>query len=263
MSIIEAAPVAVAVGAAADYRPIEVNPGRADIAKLHRLLKDGARAFNEQFDEDAHLNDVIPKPWGYEYRAFVDDFFDLWSLHIEPGASTSVHVHPRKLTYLLCLGGEGVTTGLGRPDVPVREGTILRIGAGAFHGTRSTGDVPLELIEVELPRNKFDLIRLRDDYDRAGTAYETAAVEEPRHPMRRVPSYPNTRMRAQTPDGRFRFALRTGMDLFYRPSSEDIFAIPLHISGVIERDVEILTGHPEDDRRPQTDQQYLCISRNH
>ncbi|GAA2786704.1 cupin domain-containing protein [Streptomyces showdoensis] len=266
MTVTQEAPVATATGPgteAPSHQPVRVDPGRADIAKLHRLLQDGARAFNEQFDEDAHLNDVIPKPWGYEYRAFVDDFFDLWALHIEPGAGTSVHVHPRKLTYLICLGGVGVTTGLGRADIPVRAGTILRIGAGAFHGTRNTGTEPLELIEVEVPRNKFDLIRLRDDYNRAGTAYETTALEEPRHPMRKVPAYPNTKMRAQTPDGRFRFDLRTGMDIFYRPSDKDIFHIPLHISGVIARDVEILTGNRDDNRRPQTDKQYLCISRNH
>lgn len=244
------------------YLPVRLDAGRADILKLQRLLRDGARAHNEQFDEDTHLNDVIPKPWGYEYRAYVDDFFDLWALHIVGGAGTSVHVHPRKLTYLLCLGGEGVTTGVDREDVPVRAGSVLRIAPGAFHGTRNTGSEPLELIEVEVPRNKFDLIRLQDDYDRTGKGYETVAVEEPRHPMRSVPAYPNTKMRARTPDGRFRFELRTGMDIFYRPSERDLFYIPLHIAGAVNRDVEILTGHPEDTRRPQTDKQYLCISRN-
>lgn len=113
-----------------------------------------------------------------------------------------------------------------------------------------------------MPRNKFDLVRLQDDYNRAGTAYETSSLEEPQHPMRKVPAYPNTRMRAQTPDRRFRFELRTGMDIFYRPRAEDIFYIPLHIAGVVTSDVEILTGHPEDNRRPKTDQQYLSISKN-
>ncbi|MBB0231660.1 cupin domain-containing protein [Streptomyces calidiresistens] len=247
---------------APSYLPVHLDAGRADVSKLQKLLREGARAFNEQFDEDTHLNAIIPKPWGYEYRAFVDDFFDLWALHIQAGGSTSLHVHPRKLTYLLCLGGEGVTTGLDRADVPIREGSVLRIAPGAFHGTRSTGNEPLELIEVEVPRNKFDLIRLQDDYNRAGTAYESAAVEEPGHSMRNVPAYPNTRMRPRTPDGRFRFELRTGMDIFYRPSLRDVFCIPLHISGVVHRDLEILTGHHADSRRPQTDKHYLCISKN-
>ncbi|WLQ35749.1 cupin domain-containing protein [Streptomyces castrisilvae] len=246
----------------ADFLPLRVDAGRADIAKLTRLLRDGARPANEQFDQDEHLDEVIPKPWGYEYRAYVDDFFDFWSLHIDGGHSTSVHVHPRKLTYLLCLGGQGVTTGLDREEIPVHEGAILRIAPGAFHGTRSTGTEPLELIEVEVPRNKFDLIRLHDDYNRAGTAYESASIEEPMHRMRKVPSLPHAKMRDRTPDRRFRFDLRTGMDIFYRPQETDLFYIPLHISGVVRSDCEILTGHPDDRRRPQTDKQYLCISKN-
>ncbi|WP_229858817.1 cupin domain-containing protein [Streptomyces poonensis] len=238
-----------------------MDAGKADIAQLKKLVRRGSRARNEEFDDDAHLDRIIPKPWGYEYRAYVDDFFDLWSLHIDTPHSTSVHVHPRKLTYLLCLGGRGVTTGLDRQDIPIEAGAVLRIARGTFHGTRNTGDDPLELIEVEVPRNKFDLMRLQDDYNRAGTAYESESVEHPRNTMRAVPSLPNTRMRRRSPDRRFRFELRTGMDIFYRRRTEDLFHIPLCVSGVVQSDVEILTGHPAETRHPRTDEQYLTVSR--
>lgn len=240
--------------------PVSLDVGRADISRLEKLIAEGARFGNENFETDRHLDEVIPKPWGYEYRAYVDDSFDLWCLHIDPGHSTSAHVHPRKLTYLLGLGGEGVTCGLGRADVPVRPGTVLRIAGGVFHGTRNTGTEQLVLIEVEVPRNKLDLVRLRDDYDRAGKAYETLSLEEPQNLMRRVPSRQNARMRTHTTDGAYHFDLRTGMDIFYRPSPDDLFHVPLHITGVVHNDVEILTGDPADHRRPNTDRQYLCIS---
>ncbi|MEV5546011.1 cupin domain-containing protein [Streptomyces sp. NPDC052309] len=243
------------------YSPVPISATSADVAELNKLVRRGARALNEQFDEDTHLNKVIPKPWGYEYRAYVDEFFDFWALHIDAAHGTSMHVHPRKLTYLICLGGQGVTSGLAK-EVPVREGTILRITPGAFHGTRNAGNEPLELIEVEVPRNKFDLMRLKDDYDRVGTAYEATSLEEPEHSMQKVTAFPNTHMRRRTPNGKFRFDLRTGMDIFYRRRSEDIFYIPLCVSGVVYSDVEILTGHEGDKRRPQTDKQYLCISKN-
>ncbi|MEV0601768.1 cupin domain-containing protein [Streptomyces sp. NPDC050315] len=242
---------------------IHLDAGKADIAQLKKLVRYGYRVHNEQFDEDSHLDRVIPKPWGYEYRAYVDDFFDIWSLHIDAPHSTSVHAHPRKLTYLLCLGGRGVTSGLDREDVRIGAGSILRIAPGAFHGTRNMGDDPLELIEVEVPRNKFDLIRLEDDYNRAGTAYESESVEHSQDTMRAIRSFPNARMRERSPDRRFRFELRTGMDIFYRRREKDLFHIPLCFSGVVERDVEILTGRPEDSRRPQADGQYLSISRDH
>ncbi|MDF5756961.1 cupin domain-containing protein [Spongiactinospora sp. TRM90649] len=222
----------------------------------------GIRPFNEQFDEDSHLNEVIPKPWGYEYRAYVDDFFDFWALHVNAPHGTSMHVHPRKLTYLLCLAGQGVTSTLSG-DVKVEAGTILRIAPGAFHSTRNTGDEPLELIEVEAPRNKFDLIRLSDDYNRAGTSYESVSLQEPEHPMRRVPYLPHARMRGGTPDGRFLFDIRTGTDIFYRRRPADVFYIPLCLSGVVHSHVEILTSLPEDDRRPQVDKFYLSVTRKH
>jgi mannose-6-phosphate isomerase-like protein (cupin superfamily) len=239
---------------------VRFEAGKEDIRELKRLVRRGGRPLNEQFDADLHLNEIIPKPWGYEYRAYVDDFFDCWALHIDAPHGTSMHVHPRKLTYLLCLGGQGVTTGL-RHEVPVRAGTIMRIAGGAFHGTRNTGDEPLELIEIEVPRNKFDLLRLRDDYDRTGKSYESEAIERPEHPMQRVPQQANAHLRGRTPDGRFGFEIRTGMDVFYRRRPADLFYVPLCISGVVRLDVEILTNTSREVVRPDVELPYLCISR--
>jgi mannose-6-phosphate isomerase-like protein (cupin superfamily) len=235
-----------------------LDAGQADVAELNRLLRRGLRAGNERFDADDHLRHVIPKPWGYEYRAYADDFFDFWALHIDAPHGTSMHVHPRKLTYLICLAGTGLTWGLHRSEHPIAVGSVVRIGRGAFHATRNTGDEPLELIEVEVPRNKYDLVRLQDDYNRAGTGYESRSITEQRCQLRRVPSHPNTEMRDRTPDGRFRFELRTGFDIFYRRRQEDIFYIPLCVSGVVHADVDILVRH--DARRPEVDKQYLCVA---
>jgi mannose-6-phosphate isomerase-like protein (cupin superfamily) len=235
-----------------------LDAGAADVAELNKLLRAGQRTGNERFDEEPHLRHVIPKPWGYEYRAYVDDYFDFWALHIDAPHGTSMHVHPRKLTYLICLAGTGITWGLNGTELPVGPGSMVRIGRGAFHATRNTGDEPLELIEVEVPRNKYDLVRLQDDYNRAGTAYESTAVHEHRSGLRTVPSRPTAEMRDRTPDGRFRFELRTGMDIFYRRRGEDIFYVPLCMSGVVQSDVDILARI--DGRRPETDKEYLCIA---
>lgn len=244
---------------AATFHRDRLDAGTADVAELNRLVRGGSRAGNEGFDEEPGLNEVIPKPWGYEYRAYVDDFFDVWALHIDAPHATSMHVHPRKLTYLVCLGGRGVTLGLdSRTEIPIRPGVLVRIARGAFHTTRNTGDGPLELMEVEVPRNKFDLLRLRDSYHRAGTSYESTSIVEPRSAMRNVPYLPNAQMRERTPDGRFRFDLRTGMDLFYRRRSEDICYVPLCLSGVIYADLDILGR--DDGRRPDADKTYLCVA---
>jgi mannose-6-phosphate isomerase-like protein (cupin superfamily) len=240
--------------------PIRIDASAADVRELNRLVRRGVRISNEQFDGDDHLNEVIPKPWGYEYRGYVDDFFDLWVLHLGGGQSTSMHMHPRKLTYLICLQGRGAMSRFG-VEVDVTAGTVLRIAPGAFHSTRNVGDEPLELIEVELPRNKFDLIRLRDNYDRAGTSYEAESREAPDSPLRRVPYLPNAAMRATTPDGRYAFDIRAGMDIFYRRPEEDLFYIPLCISGIVYSDLEILNRHVHHDRKPAVDKYYISVSR--
>lgn len=240
------------------YARVRLDAGPADLTELSRLVRTGVSVGNEQFQAEGHLDDIIPKPWGYEYRAYADEYFDLWALHIGPGHGTSMHVHPRKLTYLACLGGRGVTSGLSA-ESEVAPGTVLRIAPGAFHSTRNAGSDPLELVEVELPRNKFDLLRLRDDYKRAGMAYESESVPEPGSGMRPVPCLPNTRIREQSPDGRFRFELRPGMDIFYRRRAEDIFYIPLCLSGLVYSELEIVfrgRNFP-----PDPDKAYLCIAR--
>ena len=102
---------------------------------------------------------------------------------------------------------------------------------------------------------------LQDDYNRAGTAYESRSLIQPEHPMRPVPYMPNGKMRARTPDGRFAFDIRAGMDIFYRRRSDDLFYVPLGISGMIYSKVSILTNDSSDSRRPELEENYLCISR--
>ncbi|MCT7350828.1 hypothetical protein N4P33_01350 [Streptomyces sp. 15-116A] len=238
---------------------IRIDPGPRDFSSLNEVVRKGSRIGNERLDGDDHLNEVVPKPWGMEYRIYVDDFIDVWNLRIEQGQSTSMHVHPRKLTYLLCLAGQGVTDTLTQ-QYPLGAGTILRIGGGAFHATRSLGPGPLWLVEVEAPRNKFDLIRLRDNYARENTAYETDYAEAPDVPAQPVSYLPQARLREKSPGGEFSFSVRAGMDVFYRRRRQDLFHIPLGLTGVITGEVDILAPARGDSRRPALDQYYLSLA---
>ncbi|MFB7657022.1 MULTISPECIES: cupin domain-containing protein [unclassified Streptomyces] len=241
-----------------DYA-VRIDPGPRDFSALNEVVRKGSRIGNERLEGDDHLNEVIPKPWGMEYRIYVDDFIDVWNLKIEQGQSTSMHVHPRKLTYLLCLAGQGVTDTL-TEQYPVGAGTILRIGGGAFHSTRSVGPGPLWLVEVEAPRNKFDLIRLRDNYARENTAYETEHAEAPDLPAQPVSYLPQARLREKSPGGEFAFGIRAGMDVFYRRQQQDLFHVPLGLTGVVTGEVDILAPAQGDARRPALDQYYLSLS---
>ena len=39
---------------------------------------------SENFDDPRHayLDELIPKPWGEEFRAYADDFYDVWKLRL-------------------------------------------------------------------------------------------------------------------------------------------------------------------------------------
>lgn len=121
-----------------------IDAGEADVAAMNSLSRRGVRVGNENIDADIHLHEMIPKPWGQEYRAYADDFLDVWHLQINPGHSTSMHAHPRKTTYLLCLSGSGMTRTL-RGDRPSERGTGSAYRAGCLpryrgHGRGSAAD---------------------------------------------------------------------------------------------------------------------------
>jgi mannose-6-phosphate isomerase-like protein (cupin superfamily) len=231
----------------------------SDLASMNSLLRRGVRVGNEDCDQDPHLHELIPKPWGQEYRAYSDDFLDVWHLQIDPGHATSMHVHPRKTTYLLCLAGKGILRTLtGQHEFG--SGAVIRISRGAFHTTENPGDEPLMLIEVETPRNKYDLMRLRDSYNRAGASYEQDSARA-RVAPKRVPYLPNARMCRTSPCGAFAFDILSGMDVHYRRRSAASYLVPLDCSAVVTDSMEILTDGPGDSRKPNLDSYYLGIRR--
>lgn len=149
----------------------EIKVSNGDIKEITKLL-----AFTpnngESFENDTYLNEVVEKPWGYEYRIYCDSMFDAWCLHIRTGHKTSMHCHLQKDTVLLCLSGRGETKFLNNKREVVNAGESVYLNKGVFHQTFSTGDEDLILIEIENPRDKLDLLRYKDSYDRQSKAYE-------------------------------------------------------------------------------------------
>lgn len=195
--------------------------------------------------QESELDEVIAKPWGHEYRIYCDPFFDVWRLTIEPGHSTSEHCHPRKSTALICLSGNGrlqLQTGtylLSANDVVV-------IGRGVFHSTENIGSQPLEVIEVEVPRNKFDLVRAEDSYGRKASPYtdptdgEIAIAD-----MVETPLVENARYRPFCATGRSRFDVVRGDSLPKRGHSRGgafYAALSLATSCALSDTITLLTS---------------------
>ncbi len=226
---------------------------------MDSLLSTRASLQAEQFDSAVHeyLDEVIPKPWGYEFRVYADDLYDVWKLCLFPGEGTSVHCHPRKETALLCLAGSGRMRLLDS-EHEVVTGSVVLIGKGVFHSTTNTGADDLHLVEVEVPRNKFDLVRLHDRYGRQGTQYETDRVKDAAvlHPGILTP---RSKLRGTVPRDGFRFGVRAGLDLITRPDPYLLFAVALSVADAIDHTITALPASIAR-RAVMHEQLYLTIS---
>ena len=162
---------------------------------------------NESFADDVYLDELISKPWGREYRIYADSFYDVWKLELGPGRATSLHYHPRKDTVLMCLSGHARIQ-LADTVIDVLAGTHLFIGRGVVHATTNVGEGELELIEVEHPRNKFDLIRVQDSYGRASQPYEPTGANNKDLPVLvQYDAIPGAKYRPTDIYGHYRFTI--------------------------------------------------------
>jgi len=140
-----------------------------DHASLNRLLA------NQQIVEKSqprdYRNKVVVKPWGYEFLIFENKFVAVWFLHIRKGHSTSMHCHPTKKTSLIVLSGDALCNTFNHRNYLNSMDAVI-IESGVFHSTQSISTEGINLIEVESPPNKIDLVRLNDGYGREEQGYE-------------------------------------------------------------------------------------------
>jgi mannose-6-phosphate isomerase-like protein (cupin superfamily) len=236
-----------------------INPSGRDVKRFLESVANGPGLEVERSETDLYLNDVIEKPWGHEYRIYADTYYDVWKLSIGPEQSTSVHCHPRKETMLLCLAGHGRVHLLNHTR-PLRPLDTVHLRKGIFHGTENIGKVPLELIEVETPRNKLDLVRIQDKYGRQGKGYERTTLTQNVPPLRAAPY--GTRASLRASDARFRYGLRAGLDLLCRPDPSLLFAVSLGLASIFDQDIHVVPRTGFEPGAIHREDLYLTISHN-
>jgi mannose-6-phosphate isomerase-like protein (cupin superfamily) len=220
----------------------------------------------------SYLDRLIHKPWGSEFRVYEDEVTDVWSLHIRPMHRTSLHCHPNKRTALLCLEGTGTLSTCSGVAYALEPGVVLHIERGAYHRSTAGSGTSLRLIEVETPNDKFDLLRLEDDYRNPATPYEGErhaplrlverqatgdAVPLALQPLldQRLAAYRWGRLRAQCLIGRYRFAVQTGEQI--HASANLVFAIALEPRAGTPNEVTVLGPEGVVTATPET--VYLTI----
>jgi mannose-6-phosphate isomerase-like protein (cupin superfamily) len=201
-----------------------------------------------------YLDRLIPKPWGSEFRVYEDDLADVWCLHLNSGQRTSLHCHPRKRTALLCLDGTGTVSTHSGARYAFQAGAVLLIEPGAYHRATADPRTSLRLVEVETPKDKFDLVRIEDDFRNVDEPYEGedraalglldhhVASEAPLalRPFveQRLPGHRWARLRAQSSTDRYRFSLENGKQV--RTSTDLVFAIARHPRAMTPLELTVL-----------------------
>ena len=125
----------------------------------------------------SYRENIVKKPWGYEYLVYENDHVGVWMLDILHNESTSMHIHSTKITGLVMLDGTAEISFMAdiRKMSPLEKVMIRR---GLFHSTKSTSINGTRLLEIESPNDKGDLVRLYDKYGRSSKSYEDASYEE-------------------------------------------------------------------------------------
>lgn len=162
---------------------------------IHKVYNTVSKKINitERKCRDADCFDyskvIVKKPWGYEYLMYENEHVAIWLLQIVRKKKTSMHCHPNKKTGLLLLSGNADFHHVGgKKALNMMDGVVIE--KGAFHSTEAFNPLPINpvsengiwVMEIETPPQKTDLVRMKDEYGRAGAKYEGTdnMVFEPR-----------------------------------------------------------------------------------
>ena len=119
-------------------------------------------------------NKLVKKPWGNEYLIYENRKVAAWFLNIKYNKSTSLHCHPLKKTgFILLKGSVAMNVGFYQKKKFKALNKIM-IRPGLFHSTKAISKQGAQIIEIESPNNKNNLIRFKDDYGREKKPYENS-----------------------------------------------------------------------------------------
>jgi mannose-1-phosphate guanylyltransferase len=114
------------------------------------------------------LHREVYRPWGKYDSLDSDEGFQVKKLTVNPGAKLSVQMHyHRSEHWVVVSGGARVHYGKDFIDLKINESTYH--GKEVVHALENVGDIPLELIEVQVGSylGEDDIVRFDDIYGRA------------------------------------------------------------------------------------------------
>ena len=131
-----------------------------DVKFIAQQLKNDSRTEWEQHRE-------VYRPWGKYDSIDSDDGYQVKKLTVNPGARLSVQMHYHRSEHWVVVAGQArVHYGDKSHDLNVNESTYH--GKEVVHALENRGEVPLELIEVQVGSylGEDDIVRFEDIYGR-------------------------------------------------------------------------------------------------
>ena len=131
-------------------------------------VKDVVGILKSRNDLRAEYNIQDHRPWGY-YKVIEEDknTFKIKKLTVSRGKRISYQLHKHRSEHWVVLKGIAKVTV--DDDVKfVRTGESIFIRKGQKHRLENTGDIPLEIIEVQIGEylEEDDIVRFDDEYGR-------------------------------------------------------------------------------------------------
>ncbi len=131
-----------------------------DVPEIVNRLKSGKRS-----EHRAHRR--VFRPWGSYEGLDAGERFQVKRLVVKPGASISLQLHYHRAEHWVVVRGTARVT-RGEGAFVLTENQSAYIPTGVQHRLENTGNIPLEIIEVQSGGylGEDDIVRLDDAYDR-------------------------------------------------------------------------------------------------
>jgi mannose-1-phosphate guanylyltransferase/mannose-1-phosphate guanylyltransferase/mannose-6-phosphate isomerase len=123
---------------------------------------------------DAHLR--VYRPWGWYEGVDGGERFQVKRIMVKPEQRLSLQLHHHRAEHWIVVSGTARVTRDGE-EILVTENQSTFIPLGTAHRLENPGKIPLHLIEVQSGSylGEDDIVRLQDDYRRAGQAKDPVA----------------------------------------------------------------------------------------
>jgi mannose-1-phosphate guanylyltransferase/mannose-6-phosphate isomerase len=122
---------------------------------------------NRKDRDETIMHRRVYRPWGSYETVDFSDRFKVKRITVNPGAALSLQKHHHRAEHWIVVKGTALVT-VEEKKITLNEDQSTYIPVGSFHRLENSGQIPLELIEVQTGEylGEDDIVRVEDRYGR-------------------------------------------------------------------------------------------------